>query len=176
MRYRIDNPQEVIREIQRYLLTVAYSNCQIPKVTLSGEYTTTTRQAVTAFQKSKGLSQTGVVDYITWVALYDAYRTALLAEEETVFLEEEWFDMRLGDTGSAVIVLQSRLGDLSKVYPSVSRPAVTGQFGLATAEAVRAVQRSYGDYADGVVSRALWNQMDRDTHARKLFERYSHIF
>ena len=174
MSYRIDNPKEVIRQIQRYLLAVAYSDTQIPKVTLSGEYTPTTREAVRAFQKSKGLDVTGTVNYATWTALYDAF--LVTQREEAVFLEDEWFDMHLGDTGSGVVVLQSRLGDLSRVYPAITRPAITGQFGLATAEAVRAVQRSYGDYADGIVTRALWNQMDRDVQAREVYHRYSHIF
>ncbi|MBQ4324762.1 MAG: peptidoglycan-binding protein [Clostridia bacterium] len=176
MLYRIDAPREVISEIQRYLLQVAYSDTRIPKVTVSGDYTPLTREAVTVFQGTKNLPETGQVDYATWQALYAAYLAALSEGERSVFLEEEWFDLRLGDTGHGVVVLQSRLGELARIYPSLTAPAVTGQYGLATAEAVRALQRGYGEYADGVVSVALWNRMERDYRGRKLFDRYAHIF
>ena len=79
--------------------------------------------------------------------------------------------MRLGDTGTAVIALQSILGEFARIYPAVVRPAVTGQFGLATADAVRALQRSYGRYADGIVTAELWERMLRDYASQKEWER-----
>ena len=176
MLYRIDIPRQVVAEIQRYLLRVAYSNDRIPKITVSGDYSPATRAAVSAFQEVSALPVTGEVDFATWQSLYSAFLLARAKEEKSVFLEEEWFDMRLGDTGHGVVVLQSRLGEFSRIYPTVISPSVTGQYGLATAEAVRAIQRSYGEYADGIVTLPLWNRMDRDYRSRNYLARYAHIF
>lgn len=169
-RYNIDDPAQVIRQVQTYLLEVAYDDPRVPKIAIDGIYDDATRNAVSAFQKIAGLPETGIVDFITWTVLYEYALRAAKKHEESIFLDEGAFDIRLGDLGHPVIVLQSLLGEFSKLYPNVPRPAVTGQFGLTTADAVRAMQRNYGEYADGLVTIALWNRMLRDYRANKRLE------
>ena len=173
--FRIDNPREVIREIEDYLLLIRTYDRRIPPFTTDGTYNPSTRAAIEVLQDISSLPVTGAVDYATWLALVAWYRQLLTETERTEFLENELFDLRLGDTGHSVVVLQSQLGEFSKLYPNVIRPAVTGQFGLSTAEAVRALQRNYGTYADGVVTSALWNRMQRDYRAHKEVQRRQHL-
>lgn len=171
-RYRIDDEKAPVREIQRFLLELAYANPEIPKVTMDGIYGDLTRDAVKAFQKNEELPETGIVDYPTWQRLYARRQEARnIRTAETAFPHTSEFDLRLGDTGSAVIALQAILGEFARIYPAVIRPAVTGQFGLATADAVRALQRNYGRYADGIVTAELWNRMLRDYASKKEWER-----
>ncbi len=172
-RYHIENETEIIQEIQQYLLSVTPNEAN-NGLTRHGAYDQTTEDAVRAFQVKEGLEETGVVDYITWNLLYE--RHIAVQDSHPFYLNEEVFDIQLGDTGSHIIVLQTLLGELSEVYPTVLRPAITGQFGLTTADAVRAVQRSYGQYTSGIVSPQLWNFMLRDWTSKKQIEQYSHIF
>ena len=173
--YRIDKPKQVVRQIEDYLLLIRSYDKRIPEFVTDGTYNDTTRKAITALQEILSLSPTGVVDYETWQGLVNLYWQLLEENEQTVFLENEVFNLKLGDTGHSVVVLQSQLGEFSKYYPNVIRPAVTGQFGLSTAEAVRALQRNYGTYADGVVTSAFWNRMQRDYRAKKELHRRSHL-
>ena len=167
-RYRIDNDVEPIREVQRYLLEVAHTDERVPKVTIDGHYGDTTRSAVRAFQQTEGMEETGVVDFATWGSLFRRHAEIRGAREETSsFPYTDDFDLHLGDTGVAVIVLQALLTEFAVIYPNVVRPAVTGQYGLATADAVRAMQRNYGLWADGIVTVELWNRMLRDYDAKR---------
>ncbi len=176
MTYRIDDPKQVIKEIQKVLLDIAHRDERIPKVTASGTYSPLTRQAVTAFQSTQGLPTTGLVDSATWYALYRVWNAMKEEEQTTIFLENQLFDLRLGDVGHGVTVLQSLLGEFSMLYPAVMRPAITGQFGLTTAEAVRAVQRAYGVYADGIVTPILWNRMQRDYRSKREAQKWKSLW
>lgn len=170
-RYRIDNETEPVREIQAYLLEVAHADDRVPKVTIDGHYGDTTRDAVKAFQNTEGMEETGIVDFATWVSLHQRHADIRNARfEGSSFPYTADFDLHLGETGIAVIVLQALLAEFAAIYPNVVRPAITGQFGLATADAVRAMQRNYGLWADGVVSVGLWNRMVRDYDAKRTLE------
>ena len=170
-RYRIDNDAEPIREVQRYLLEVAHTDERVPKVTIDGHYGDTTRDAVKAFQETEGITETGIVDFETWVLLHNRHSAAQTARTEgSAFPFTSDFDLHLGETGIAVIVLQALLAEFASVYPNVVRPAITGQFGLTTADAVRSIQRNYGLRADGTVSVGLWNRMGRDYESKRKVE------
>lgn len=167
-RYRIDNETDPVREIQRYLLEVAHNDERVPKVTIDGHYGDTTRSAVRAFQSTEGMEETGVVDRATWDSLYQRHTDIWDTRQEvSSFPHTDDFDLHLGDTGVAVIVLQALLTEFAGIYPNVVRPAVTGQYGLATADAVRSVQRNYGLRADGIVTVELWNRMLRDYDSKR---------
>ena len=166
-RFRIDEEREPVKEVQTYLLELAYADPRIPKVVINGHYGENTRNAVRAFQGIEEIEETGIVDFTTWEILFQRYAEQNKARtEETPLPHVSEFNLRLGDTGYAVIILQSLLTEFSRIYPAVTRPAVTGQFGLATADAVRALERTYGRYADGIVTADLWNHMLRDYLAK----------
>ena len=173
--YRIDKPTQVVRQIEDYLLLIRTYDKRIPIFTTDGTYNNSTRAAVTALQNILSITPSGIVDYDTWLGLTNWYWQLLEEHENTLFIENQAFDLKLGDSGHPVVVLQSQLGEFSKIYPNVIRPAVTGQFGLSTAEAVRALQRSYGTYADGIVTSAFWNRMQRDYRTKKELQRRNHL-
>ena len=173
--YRIDHPKQVVRQIEDYLSLIRSYDKRIPAFTADGTYNDSTRAAITILQNILSLSPSGIVDYATWQGLTNWYWQLLEDHEETEFLENDAFDLKLGDSGHPVVVLQSQLGEFSRLYPNVVRPAITGQFGLSTAEAIRALQRNYGTYADGIVTSSFWNRMQRDYRAQKELQRRSHL-
>ena len=68
--YRIDRKEEAVAEVQRYLRAVSYRHEELPHVGIDGIYGEETREAVRAFQEHFSLSNTGVVDEVTFLMLY----------------------------------------------------------------------------------------------------------
>ncbi len=165
MKYSVQNPKRVIREIQTYLLAIHHGLKTVPPVTKDGIYSAQVRDAVSTFQGVYHLPVTGMVDFQTFQTLYQVYQDLNTSNQEYELIPQSVFDMKTGDFGQFVIKLQSLLGDLSLVYPNVIRPAITGQYGLGTLDAVRAIQRNYGLEETGEVSPTLWGQMVRDQKA-----------
>jgi len=168
--YRIDRPRSVIRQIQSMLLEVAYQVGSIPKLTIDGIFGPETSASVSAFQEFVGLPKTGTVDFTTWNELYRVYLASVRDARETEFLENQIFPLGPGTNGHPVTTLQSQLRVFSGVYPPVQPPAVTGQYGFATQDAVRAMQRSYGMRETGLVSKDLWEMMQADYKSKRVTE------
>lgn len=72
---RLGSESEAVRTLQEYLNYVSVYYPEIPSVTPTGYFGTQTQQAVLAFQKLEGLTQTGVAEAATWSALTALYNT-----------------------------------------------------------------------------------------------------
>ncbi|MEG0756017.1 MAG: peptidoglycan-binding protein [Oscillospiraceae bacterium] len=62
-----------VSELQYFLAVASEFNDEIPFVTEDGIFGEETKWAVECFQRTEGLPQTGVVDGITWDALYQVF-------------------------------------------------------------------------------------------------------
>ncbi|MDP4179419.1 MAG: peptidoglycan-binding domain-containing protein, partial [Bacillota bacterium] len=62
-----------VSNLQRYLNAISNDYPAIPKQRVDGVYGTTTKKAVTAFQKIFNLYPTGEVNYPTWYRISDIY-------------------------------------------------------------------------------------------------------
>ena len=69
--------ETVIAELQQYLRNIAKASSDAPAVIPDGIYSQETREAVADFQRRKGLSETGTVDFVTFEALVKENRRAL---------------------------------------------------------------------------------------------------
>jgi peptidoglycan hydrolase-like protein with peptidoglycan-binding domain len=108
-------------------------------IAADGEFGPQTRNAVIAFQRSKGLTVDGIVGPQTWAALNQVQAGPTTGPT-----------LISGSSGGAVSELQTRLRAAGY---SVD---VDGQFGLQTKAAVIAFQRAKGLDADGVVGPKTW--------------------
>jgi peptidoglycan hydrolase-like protein with peptidoglycan-binding domain len=106
---------------------------------ITGNFDSTTEQAVKDFQQGAGLTVDGIVGPTTWQALPADPNTPVL---------------RRGDSGSVVTALQNGL----KKYgtPPTDPGAVDGDFGPQTETAVKAYQQDRGVQADGIVGDHTW--------------------
>ncbi len=115
-------------------------------VAVDGMFGPMTRAAVQAVQTAAELTADGIVGPLTWAAL-DQGRSASGTPVTAVAARPV---LRQGDTGSAVVQLQTLL---TRAGDSTSPD---GSFGPATQAAVVAFQRSHGLAGDGVVGPLTW--------------------
>ena len=141
------------------------------KKTIDGEYGSTTKAAVTAFQAANGLSETGKANETTLNKLYSASAkdADYLTDEENAKNEEDeeetgnqtdsdkvevngYTTLQWGDTGTAVKKLQEALK--TRGYYSGK---IDSTFGSGVYAAVKAFQKQYGLKADGIAGPATQN-------------------
>ena len=152
-----------VQLIQYFLNIISEFNNFIPSVTIDGIYGPATSEAVTVFQRSQGLPETGIVDEATWNVLYSQYTSTVAG------LPEDFrgngaaiypgIPLRRGSTGVNVQNLQRYLAKISEFNPSVPTVTVTGNFGAETQRAVIAFQQENGLPPRGVVGLQTWNEI-----------------
>lgn len=155
----------VIYEIQSRLLTLSRAY-PLPRVVPDGIYGRETRDAVAEFQKYAGLAVTGVVDYDTWNALYEAERRVLEASAPPMMISPfdtllEGGTIRLEDRFPTIYIIQAMLEELAQLYDYTEPVAINGVFDSATESAVKMIQRSLDLDGDGIVDIVTWNGMAR---------------
>ncbi|NET77678.1 MULTISPECIES: peptidoglycan-binding domain-containing protein [Okeania] len=119
---------------------------------------TRTKEAVKAFQKSVGLSVTGIVNEATWTALAKpsfASRPQTQREKPSISRQNPPIQIEKilakGDKGSKVKTLQIRLETMG-----FNPGPIDGFFGRKTTGAVKKFQKYKGIKVSGIVDRKTW--------------------
>lgn len=102
--------------------------------------------AVKAFQHRVFLKEDGMVDLLTWQALYTGVPLNMPI-------------LQRGSQGETVITLQTILQGVS-----FFRGEINGKFGLDTDASVRAFQKRYGLVSDGIVGPYTWLALSKVSH------------
>ena len=156
------NKVQTIREIQEYL-RILYRDGDIgTSVIPDGVYDSQTRQAVMQFQALAGLPATGIVDYLTWIALE---ASASLSEEERRKSEPIYpFERQLdggvlseNEVSDLVFIVQLMLNEL--VAYNLERLTLNGVFDSATRRAIEDFQRVNGLEPNGIIDKKTWNAL-----------------
>ena len=150
-----------IRALQYHLAVVGAYYAAIQPVEITGYFGEQTETSVKSLQQAFGLPVTGVVDFSTWNALYDAY-TGIV---ESIPLDTSVNDvvlypgvvLREGTTSEYVRLMQQYLTYIHGTYPEIPAVNATGYFGPMTKSAVMAFQELFGYPKTGVVGTAVWN-------------------
>ncbi len=153
--------KEHIGELQRYLHDISYYDPNIPRVIPDGIYGTETADAIRAFQRQYGLNDNGETNPATWDAVVDVYRRFVetLAQSLDIFPRDVGRIIGIGDTGLAVLVIQSILLTLSQEFGNIPPVAITGEYNTETSQAVRTFQKLTGIPQTGDVNRVTWNML-----------------
>ncbi|MGB3511138.1 MAG: peptidoglycan-binding protein [Microcoleaceae cyanobacterium] len=129
-----------------------------------------TTQAVKAFQDSKGLNITGIVDETTWKALAQpsftprpqirAQKPQIEVQKPQIRAQKPQIEaqklLAKGDRGSKVKTLQVRLETIG-----FDPGPIDGIFGIKTIRAVKEFQQAKGIKPDGVVDKKTWETLSR---------------
>ena len=156
-----------VEYIQLRLNRISANYPAIPKIPVTdGFFGPETLAAVREFQRVFGLTDDGIVGNATWYKIqfiYNAVKRLNEVSSEGLAVNELPSsypgELAIGDSGSAVRILQYYLEYISLFVPTVSAPAVDGIFGTETERAVRSFERTYGLSESGTVDRALWNKI-----------------
>ncbi len=148
--------------VQYYLSYIALFVTTVLSAAVDGEFGERTRDAVISFQKTYGLEPTGTVDILTWNRIENTYRSILSRSayeyREGLILPFPGRVLREGIDGDDVRALQGYLNYISQTYSSIPKVEEDGDFGPATARAVRAFKEEFGLPGDPErVNAQVWN-------------------
>ena len=131
-----------VKDLQTKLKKLGYYDAYV-----DGDYGDTTAAAVKAFQKKYNLTADGIAGKETLKKLDSVYENANSAKDDD--------SLRMGDSGSAVKNLQTKLKKLGYYNGTVD-----STFGSGTYAAVRAFQKKYNLTADGVAGSETLKKLD----------------
>ena len=131
-----------VKDLQTKLKKLGYYDAYV-----DGDYGDTTVAAVKAFQKKYNLTADGIAGKETLKKLDSVYENANSAKDDD--------SLRMGDSGSAVKNLQTKLKKLGYYSGTVD-----STFGSGTYAAVRAFQQKNGLTADGVAGSETLKKLD----------------
>ena len=131
-----------VKDLQTKLKKLGYYDAYV-----DGDYGDTTVAAVKAFQKKYNLTADGIAGKETLKKLDSVYENASSAKDVD--------SLRMGDSGSAVKDLQTKLKKLGYYDGTVD-----STFGSGTYTAVRAFQKKYNLTADGVAGSETLKKLD----------------
>ena len=138
-----------------------------PKIyPIDGIFDSSVRDAVIEFQKTFGLTPDGIVGKATWYKIISTYTAVkklseLIAENLTFDEVSKQFeeDLRLGDSGKGVDLVQYYLEVVSSFDPTVSYPPLDSYFGKSTEDSVKSFQKTYGLPVTGIVDLATYEKL-----------------
>lgn len=110
----------------------------LPEALIDGDFGDDTEDTVKAFQRQVFLTVDGIVGNITWQALIRKAPIALPV-------------LRRGSKGELVSRVQIRL-----IISGDYQGAIDGDFGVATEEAVKSLQRRNRSDVDGIIGNGTW--------------------
>ncbi len=131
-----------VKDLQTKLKKLGYYDAYV-----DGDYGDTTVAAVKAFQKKYNLTADGVAGSETLKKLDSAYKNADSDKDDD--------SLRMGDSGSAVKDLQTKLKKLGYYSGTVD-----STFGSGTYAAVKAFQKKYNLTADGIAGKETLKKLD----------------
>lgn len=149
--------------LQYFLVLLSRFVDFIPEITVDGTYGQATANAVSAFQRYKGLPVTGRVDRTTWESLYQAYAgvTDYLARENKVDpVPTQPFPgvtLRRGDVGPSVRVMRTYLSYISDYFFDLPSIGVSNIFDMRLQNTVQAFQRIFALNPTGQIDERTWN-------------------
>jgi peptidoglycan hydrolase-like protein with peptidoglycan-binding domain len=135
----------------------------LPDIAIDGIYGTATANAVSSFQRYKGLPITGETDERTWESLYSAYKGVVdYLDEENQLLDVPTQPypgvvLKRGDVGPSVRIFKEYLAYIGRVFFEAQPLPVNNIFDLRTQNAVKEFQRIFELPESGQVDQTTWN-------------------
>jgi len=159
--YRLGDKWAAVREIQKYLHFVSDRiTDEVPRISIDGFFGEETKAAVKAFQKYKGIRESGEVDYETFTLLYEDFLGArFLYNAEKYAIDNTLFPFKLGDTGNEVLLLNLMIDEITKIFKDVTPVDVKPYFSKATESAVKDIRKIFMLNGDLEIDLLLYDRM-----------------
>lgn len=154
--------EQPIRSLQTMLRVLSEDDHRLPTVVPDGIYGPTTMNAVTSFQRQRGLPVTGIVDQPTWDLIVESYELALIRVGKAAPIEiilDPGQVFRRGDSSPYIYLLQSMLTQLSNDHPTIDYPGHSGIMDDDTMRSLAAFQRLAGLDDTGEFDKITWKNL-----------------
>ncbi len=156
--------RKTVRQIQKYLSSVALADPSLPQVKPDGVYGKKTAEAVACFQKSRSLPVTGKVDFATWQALVKGCREATRALSAPTAISPFLCPLKngelcVGDRSDLVLLVRVMLHCLGVEYDCLAVLPISDSFDDDMEGALREYQRIQGIEQTGSVNRQTWDRL-----------------
>ena len=150
--------QAPIHDLQTMLRTV------VPQrgLGLDGIYGRETQAAVREFQRTQGLTESGVADAETWNSLVQAFKKAevLRAPAEPLQIVLQPFQViTLDERNLHIYLVQGMLSALGNIYFELPPLDLTGVLDAPTAQGLRLIQKSAGLKETGELDKETWRNL-----------------
>ena len=134
--------------LQYYLGLISLYYPTVSATAIDGDFGPRTREAVTSFERTFGLAESGIVNRALWDKIEDTYNSIIesipFEYREGTALPFPGRVLRVGLEGDDVRVLQEYLNYIARTYSEIPTVTVDGVFGAATERAVRAFVELFG--------------------------------
>lgn len=127
----------------------------LSRLSVDGKYGQRTKNTVIQYQGLSGLSQDGIIGKNTWDAIVSDYENLAPVNPDIY----PGVPLRPGDSGAAVMNMQTRLNNVSPVYTAINYQSADGKYGNNMTNAVRRFQGQFGLAADGIIGPQTWNKI-----------------
>lgn len=156
--------KDAVRNLQRYLRQLSYTDREITPPPVDGIFESVTRRSLSDFQRTRGMTQSGVADRATWDALYREYLASLERYSPPLPLyifprTPEGYGVSLGDEYFLVGIIQLLLNELRIIYDSLTPLVISGVYDAETEANVRDFQSKNRLDETGKVDKATWNKL-----------------
>ena len=167
--YNITNRSRAVREIKKYLYFVAeYGYPEMPKTTIDGIFDKETANSVKGFQKAVGISETGIVDLITFNHLYSAYKR-IVDDKMTrdYVITDNGFPIMPGDINEDVRVVHTLISELGRIFTELQSVGNSNYYSKRTENAVHQLRKIFMLNDEPFIDKILFERMIAELDAHK---------
>ena len=159
--YNINDKSSAIRESKKQLFAISEKLYpQIPRTTIDGFYDEETRTAVKEFQKIKGFTESGNIDFNTFNEIYNDYKIVLDAfYGRDYIIEESRFPLGIGDMSEDVRTLHIIINELANTYPEIQNVGTGNYYSKRTGEAIKYLRNLFIMEESDILDRILFARM-----------------
>ncbi len=154
--------EQPVRSLQTMLRVLAEDDPTFPTVIPDGIYGPDTMNAVSTFQRKRGLPVTGITDQLLWDTLVPEYEKALIrvgpAEPIEIIMDPGQVFL-IGDSSPYIYLLQSMLTQLSKDHSIIPLPPHNGILDASTSSSLTAFQKLAGLPPEGTLDKITWKHL-----------------
>lgn len=149
-------------ELQQRLRNISKVHKDVPSVIPDGIFGEETENAVRAFQRKFGFSETGVVDFEIWDRINEESKKALFVlsdPNQVISIKNEDLPLVIGQIGREVHTLNLMLRRLGELYSNFRSENTGDEFTAETEREVRKWQKVIGHDITGEVDKLTWNRL-----------------
>lgn len=154
--------QQPVRSLQTMLRVLSELDGAFPIVIPDGIYSANTMEAVSYFQRSRGIPATGITDQNTWEQIVKDYELALIEVEPAAPIEiliDPGQVFALGARGPYILLLQGLLTQLSYDHETINAPGSSGVLDADTSRSILAFQTLSGLPQTGTLDKVTWKNL-----------------